>query len=87
MSSKVPDTPKRPRRLKKPIEPIHVEELLAGAGMSGFLGVLEHAAPAACPPTTPARHATSEISARVASVVGKVEALNELMQAAANKKK
>jgi hypothetical protein len=35
------DPPKRPRRLKKPIEPIHVEELLAGAGMSGFLGILD----------------------------------------------
>ena len=32
-----------PRRgpLRPAIEPIHVEELLAGAGMSGFLGILQ----------------------------------------------
>jgi hypothetical protein len=104
MSIKVSQTSKRPRRLKIPIEPIHLEELLAGAGMSGFLGVLG-------PPvlTTPLEKlvgevdplstnpqcdsgaaqvdkvgwddASSEMSARVASVVLKVEALTELLKA------
>src|SRR5713226_6395787 len=41
MSTKLLEARKRPRRLRTPIEPIHVEELLAGAGMSGFLGVLD----------------------------------------------
>src|SRR5260370_7284802 len=42
MSNKVSDpSTKRPRRLRIPIEPIHVNELLAGAGMSGFLGILD----------------------------------------------
>ena|ERR1700730_18654477 len=104
MSIKVSQTSKRPRRPKIPIEPIHLEELLAGAGMSGFLGVLD-------PPvlTTPLEKlvgevdplsanpqcdsgaaqvdkvgwddACSEMSARVASVVLKVEALTELLKA------
>ena len=108
MSSKVPKTPKRPRRPKIPIEPIHVEELLAGAGMSGFRGVLdppstthlerlagevealstkrpcESGAPkvegnlTGCDAT--ARNGWTEMSARVASVVRKVEALAELMK-------
>jgi hypothetical protein len=81
-----------------------VEELLAGAGMSGFLGVLD--------PPVPTNHleklvgevdplatnpcgdsgypqadkvgwddASSEMPARVASVVQKVEALTELLKA------
>lgn len=42
MSNKLPDSRKRLRRPSKArIEPIHLEELLAGAGMSGFLGVLD----------------------------------------------
>jgi hypothetical protein len=47
MSIKVSETSKRQRRLRIPIEPIHVEELLAGAGMSGFLGILDSPVPAA----------------------------------------
>ena len=109
MSTKVSETSRRPRRPKIPIEPIHLEELLAGAGMSGFLGVLD-------PPSTThlerfagevealstkrpcdsgapklegnltgwdatARNGSSEMSARVASVVQKVEALAELLKA------
>jgi len=70
-SIKLSEAPK-PRRRKTPIEPIHVEELLAGAGMSGFLGVLDT-------PAHSEKPAPSEISARVASVVLKVEALTELM--------
>ena len=69
-------SPKRPRRRKTPIEPIHVEELLAGAGMSGLLGVLD------APVLTThleKRPGPSQISARVASVVLKVEALTELI--------
>jgi hypothetical protein len=106
MSSKVPKTSKRPRRLKIPIEPIHVEELLAGAGMSGFLGLLDPPAstthleqlvgeghtlsrdsgtPQAddnlAGSDAPAPNASSEMSARVASVVLKVEALTELLKA------
>ena len=69
------ESPKRPRRLKTPIEPIHVEELLAGAGMSGFLGVVER----------PGLPAPSEIPARVLSVVRKVEALTEIMEAHSEK--
>jgi hypothetical protein len=113
MSSKVSETSKRPRRLRRPIEPIHVEELLAGAGMSGFLGVLDppvlpahleklvgEADPLSTNPSrdpgtpkvdgdtvgcdaglSPACYASSDMSARVASVVLKVEALTELLKA------
>ena len=62
-SIKLSETPKRPRRRKIPIEPIHVEELLAGAGMSGFLAVLDAPVLAA----HLEERAPSEISARVAS--------------------
>jgi hypothetical protein len=124
---KASDKPKRPRR-PKTIEPIHVEELLAGAGMNGFLGVLEtpvrnvhleklargvdtssteprrySAAPkvggnvlewnapspvrvyhrAGLPDERAALQAPSEISARVASAVLKVEALAERIEAKA----
>src|SRR5579872_4655970 len=79
---------KRPRRRKIPIQPIHVEELLAGAGMSGFLGVLDPPVPTAHleglvrgGSAKPARREPSEISSRVASVVLKVEALAELLKA------
>ena len=41
MSTKLLKARKRSRRLRTPIKPIHVEELLAGAGMSGFLGILD----------------------------------------------
>jgi len=92
-STKVSQTSKRPRRRKKPIEPIHVEELLGGAGMSGFLGVLDRPAPAAHLQilvrepdgrrTTRALSATLEMSERVASVVSKVQALTELIKAKA----
>src|SRR6202049_1913363 len=100
MSIKVSQTSKRPRRLKIPIEPIHLEELLAGAGMSGFLGVLDPpvlttqleklVAKADTVSTKPRRDSeapavggniegwdpqAAEMSARVASVVLKVEAL------------
>ena len=44
-SNEVSESRKRPRRSKTPIEPIHVEELLAGAGMNGFLGILDTPAP------------------------------------------
>ena len=128
MSIKVSDPHKRPRRLRIPIEPIHVEELLAGAGMSGFLGILDtpvlathleklvgevdtlstkrccesgfseadsdlvgwdaqssirvYNRPLPTPSRVmPARHAASEMSTRVASVVLKVEALMELIEA------
>jgi hypothetical protein len=110
MSSKVSETSKRPRRLRRPIEPIHVEELLAGAGMSGFLGILDPPASTThleklvgevdTISTNPRRdseapqaggnaleldarvaYASSEMSARVASVVLKVEALTELLKA------
>jgi hypothetical protein len=90
-----------------------VEELLAGAGMSGFLGVLDPPASTthleklvdeADTVSTNPRHdsgdsqgnkvgwdagvglapyASSEMSARVASVVLKVEALAELLKATA----
>jgi hypothetical protein len=108
MSIKVSETSKRPRRLKIPIEPIHVEELLAGAGMSGFLGVLDPpvlttqleklagevdllCTNSRGDPKTPKidgdigglNAQASEMSARVASVVLKVEALTELMNATA----
>jgi hypothetical protein len=84
-----------------------VEELLSGAGMSGFLGVLDPPArtarlesllrevdnrahkrevtEAAGERLVPTSRKSSEISVRVASVVGKVEALTELLQAAAKK--
>ena len=78
---------KRPRRPKKPIEPIHVDELLAGAGMSGFLGVLNRpeklARVDAGEKPRSARYASAEMSARVASVVSKVQALTELIKAKA----
>src|SRR2546428_12270123 len=45
MSKKRVNSPRLPRRRKAKIEPIHVEELLGGAGMSGFLGVLDAPAP------------------------------------------
>jgi hypothetical protein len=103
MSIKVPDTSKPSRRLRKPIEPIHVEELLAGAGMSGFLGVLAPRVPPTHleklvrevdPLSTNLNHASrfdgarlapSQMSARVASVVRRVEALTELIRATSRK--
>ena len=67
-----------------------MDELLTGAGMSGFLGVLNPPAPAAHleklareVPARQARPATIEMSARVASVVSKVQALTELLKAKA----
>jgi hypothetical protein len=75
-SIKILETPKRPRRRNTPIEPIHVEELLAGAGMSGFLGVLNAPVLATHQEKRPD---SSEISTRVASVVLKVEALTQLI--------
>jgi hypothetical protein len=112
MSTKGSDNSKRPRR-RKAIEPIHVEELLAGAGMSGFLGVLDRPAPAthleklaneggispsnsrrieAAMPldrdrvvwdarSRPARTKSSDMPARVASVIRKVQALTDLIKA------
>jgi hypothetical protein len=132
MSIKVPESSKQPRRLRKPIEPIHVEELLAGAGMSGFLGILAPHVPSThleklvrevdthstklsrvsgapkfdgetvgldaqllvrasdrilptLPGARPVRFASSQMSARVASVVRKVEALTELIKVTAKK--
>jgi hypothetical protein len=109
MSIKESEPSKRPRRLRIPIEPIHVEELLAGAGMNGFLGILNPPVSAAhleklvrevdtlstkphrdsgAPEVDsngwdvgPAPRAPLEMSARVASVVLKVEALTELLKA------
>ena len=74
--------PREPRRRKTAIEPIHVEELLAGAGMNGFLGILDTRV------LTP--HLTELIreaqsDAQVASVVTKVQALMELIEGAGNK--
>jgi hypothetical protein len=105
MSIKVSEPSKRPRRRRKPIEPIHVEELLAGAGMSGFLGILDPPASTThleklvgevdTISTNPRRDSeapavdgniegwdaqAAEMSARVASVVLKVEALTELLK-------
>jgi len=61
--------------------------------MSGFLGVLDRPAPAAhleqlaqgtgVERPRPARYASLEMSARVASVVSKVQALTELLKAKA----
>lgn len=108
MSNKTTESPKR-RRPKTPIEPIHVEELVGGAGMSGFLGVLGPPVRAAhlqqlaggssaispkallapCDSNitgielgrlSTAPQASSEMTARVKSVVGKVRAFTELIQ-------
>lgn len=91
MSIKVSDPPKRPRRPRIPIEPIHVEELLAGAGMSGFLGILETPVPTphlqeliravhTLPIVQP-----SAADEKVASVVLKMEALMDLIEIAKKK--
>ena len=84
---------KRLRRPKAAIEPIHLEELLAGAGMSGFLGVLDAPDPSpqlsekalarrgAGAPALPvsADDAGSELASRVDSVVLKLEGLATLL--------
>jgi len=80
-----------------------VEELLAGAGMNGFLGILAPRVPSSHlerlvrevdPFFTKLNHASrfdgarlapSQMSARVASVVQKVEALTELIRTTAKK--
>ena len=86
---------KRLRRPKAAIEPIHLEELLAGAGMSGFLGVLEATDPSpqlsekalarrgagvsAPAPPVSVDDAASELASRVDSVVLKLEGLATLL--------
>lgn len=89
MSPKGSDKSKRSRRPKKPIEPIHVEELLAGAGMSGFLGVLDPPAPSGFDRRVTVleqpRLTSLDMKARVASVVLKMEALGELINAVKNR--
>jgi hypothetical protein len=78
MSTKQSKSSARPRRLKTPIEPIHLEELLAGAGMSGFLGILD------TPVLTP--HLQERIrGVHVDSVVLKMEALMDLIEVAKKK--
>jgi hypothetical protein len=80
---------KPPRRLRIPIEPIHVDELLAGAGMSGFLAVLD--TPVSIPHLQELIHEValprpaprSALDLRAASVVLKVEALTELIESTA----
>jgi hypothetical protein len=63
-----------PRLRNSPIKPIHIEELLSGAGMSGFVAIV--GAPPAGQPTS------TRMSVRVASVVRKMEALTGLIEAA-----
>jgi hypothetical protein len=81
MSTKRSKSSARPRRLKTPIEPIHLEELLAGAGMNGFLGVLD--TPVLAPHLFSATPSPSD--AKVESVVLKMEALMDLIEVARTK--